>query len=256
MPIDLTKFEWGVPFDGDAEGTLRDLRDRLSQAQLAQIVYRRRMIVLLEGWSGAGRKAALRQMVGSWDPSRVRTVVVPSSLDDEDDRHWMAPYWSNLPPASGTTIFYPSWYRRVAEQRLSGRLDDKQFARACDEINEFEAQQRDHGTLIVKLFFHIGAERQAAVLRERQDDPWRSHLLSRSAVKALGERDALIDIINDVFAQTDTRWAPWSVIDGNDELSATIRSKELLAAAMEKTMPKEPPSEGETVVPFRHSRAS
>ena len=43
---------------------------------------------------------------------------------------------------------------------MLGNLDDKRWARAIDEINEFEAQQRDHGTMIAKLFFHVTPERR------------------------------------------------------------------------------------------------
>lgn len=194
-------------------------------------------------------------MVGSWDPCHVDTVCVARPSDHDDDRHWLAPYWSNLPAAGNTAIFYPSWYRRIAEMRLEGKLDDKQFARACDEINEFEAQQRDHGTLIVKMFFHMSAERQAAVMRERQDDPWLHHLMSKGAAEAMSRRDDLIEIIDDIFAQTDTRWAPWKVVNGNDAATSSSQSLETLAVALEKAMPTSPPAEGETVIPFRHSRA-
>lgn len=255
VPLDLTRFEWGEPFAGDAEATLRELRLRLAQAQLSQIVHRRRAIVLLEGWVGSGKKAALRRMVGSWDPCHVRTIGVRVTADD-DDRHWLAPYWSNLPAAGDTAIFYPSWYRRITEMRLAGALDDKQFARACDEINEFEAQQRDHGTLVVKLFFHMTADRQAQVLRSRQEDPWMRQLVSQASHKALAHRDELITIINDVFAQTDTRWAPWKLVNGDDEVTSSISALSQLADALEGAMPSKPPAEGgETVVPFRHSRA-
>ena len=42
--------------------------------------------------------------------------------------------------AGNTTIFYRSWYRRVLDDRLQGRISDKAVARAFDEINEFEEQ--------------------------------------------------------------------------------------------------------------------
>lgn len=228
---------------------------RLAQAQLSQIVHRRRVIVIMEGWVGSGKKTALRRMVGSWDPCHVDTVSVLRSSDHGEERHWLAPYWSNLPAAGNTAIFYPSWYRRIVEMRLDGKLDEKQFARACDEINEFEAQQCDHGTMIVKMFFHMTAERQAQAMRQRQEDPWMHHLLSKGAGEAMSRRDDLIGIINDVFAQTDTRWAPWKVINGNDEATSSFQSMEALAAALEKAMPGSPPAEGDTVVPFRQSRA-
>lgn len=255
MPIDLTKVEREPPFAGDVQAELAALRARLATSQRAQIAHKRTMIVLVEGWVGSGKKAALTRMVGSWDPCHVRTATVRPQTA-LSGRHWLAPYWTELPKGGDTTIYYPSWYRTIVEQRLDGGLDGKAWGRACDEINEFEAQQRDHGTLLVKLFFHLTAERQAEVLRERQEDAWLRHLLSKGAARALSHRDELSGIINDVFKQTDTRWAPWRLIDGNDEMSASIAALGAMAEAMEKAMPAIPPVEGETVVAFRHSRAS
>ena len=65
-----------------------------------------------------------------------------------------------LPAAGETAIFFRSWYRRILDDRILGRTDEAGVARAFDEINEFEAQQRDYGTLIVKLYFDVSAEVQ------------------------------------------------------------------------------------------------
>jgi len=255
VPIDLTLFERGEPFAGDPVEALAALQARLARLQVAQIVHRRRAIILLEGWTGAGKKAALRLLAGSWDPSHFRVVTVPGADEADDDRHWLAPFWSSLPAASDTTIFYRSWYRRIIEQRIAGMADKKRWARSCDEINEFEAQQRDHGTLVVKLFFHVSAERQLAVLRERQADPWLRHLLTEEEVAGLGLRDRVVEALHDAFEHTDTRWAPWSIIDGNDETAGSLAALAAIVAMFEKAMPVEPPVEGETVVQFPHQRA-
>ena len=256
MPIDLTEFERGVPFNGDAAEAITSLQDRLACLQLSQIVHRKRAIILFEGWTGSGKRAALKKLAGALDPTHVRVVSVGGADEADDDRHWLAPFWSRIPAAGDTTIFYRSWYRRIVEERVSGRLDDKRWARACDEINEFEAQQRDHGTLIVKLFFHLTAERQAANLSERQDDPWRRHLLSNEAVAGLSLRDRNVEVLHDVFAHTDTRWAPWKVIDANDETAGCIAALGTVAEAMDKAMPAEPPATGETIIPFRHAKTT
>ena len=252
MPIDLTKFERGSSFSADPAVAFDALQARLAQLQIAQVVHGRRVIVLLEGWIGAGKKAALRHLVGAWDPCHVAVITVGGAEEADDERHWLAPFWSSLPAAGDTSVFYRSWYRRVVEQRVAGRSDDKRWARACDEINEFEAQQRDHGTLIVKLFFHISAERQRATLRERQEDPWRRHLLSEEDVAGLGQRERTVDVLHDLFKQTDTRWAPWTIIDGNDETSGSIAALAAIADLLEKNLPAAPPVEGKTVVQFPH----
>ncbi|MDP9422204.1 MAG: polyphosphate kinase [Pseudomonadota bacterium] len=256
MPIELTDFERGEPFSGDAAAAMASLQDRIARLQLSQIVHRKRAIILFEGWTGSGKRAALKKLVGALDPTHLRVISVGGAAETDDDRHWLAPFWSRIPAAGDTTIFYRSWYRRIVEERVAGGLDDKRWARACDEVNEFEAQQRDHGTLVVKLFFHVTADRQAATLRERQEDPWRRHLLSKESVSGLGLREQNLEVLHDLFAHTDTRWAPWKVIDSNDETAGCLAALGVIVDQMEKAMPAEPPAMGETILPFRHPRTT
>ncbi|MCY7399038.1 MAG: polyphosphate kinase [Sphingomonas bacterium] len=256
MAIDLTRFEQGTPFAGDYLTSLAALQERLSRQQLAQIVHGKRALIIFEGWTGAGKKAALKRLAGAWDPCHISTCCVGGSESGKDDRHWLAPFWSALPPAGDTTIFYRSWYRRLIDDRAAGLLDGKRWSRACDEVNEFEAQQRDHGTLIVKLFFHISAEQQQLRLRERQADPWRCHLAEAAAPPTRDERERHTAALHDLFAQTDTRWAPWRVIDANDEQSAQIAALTILADAFDKAIPSEPPATGETIIAFPQQKSA
>ena len=254
MPIELTDFERGAPFSGDAAAVITSLQDRIARLQLSQIVHRKRAIILLEGWTGSGKRAALKRLAGALDPTHFRVISVGGADEADDDRHWLASFWSRIPAAGDTTIFYRSWYRRIVEERVDGKLDDKRWARACDEVNEFEAQQRDHGTLLIKLFFHLTADRQAANLRERQDDPWRRHLLSQATVAGLALRERNLEVLHDLFAHTDTRWAPWTVIDANDETAGCIAALTAIADQMEKATPAEPPAMDETIIPFRQPK--
>jgi len=256
VPIDLTEFERGAPFSGDAEAAIASLQERLARLQLSQIAHRKRAIILFEGWVASGKKAALLKLAGAWDPTFYRVRPVGGADEADDDRHWLAPFWSRLPAAAETSIFFRSWYRRIIELRAFGRANDKAWARACDEVNEFEAQQHDHGTLVVKLFFHVTGETQLERLKERQQDPWQRHLLTQEDVGGLGHRDRITEVVHDMFRLTDTRWAPWKVIDGNDMTAGTIAALSAIADMYEKAMPAEPPALGETVVDFRQPKAT
>lgn len=249
VPIDLTAHERGAPFTGDYPATLASLQQRLAGLQLAQIVHRRWAIILIEGWEGAGKRAALRQLAAALDPTRIVTHSVSADRDD-DERHWLAGFWSRLPAAGQTAIFFGSWYRLLVEGRLSGELDDKAWSRATDELNEFESQQRDHGTLLVKLFFHLTAAEQEQRLRERQDDPWQRWLIGQGAADGLGDRAAQETAWSEAFGHTNTRWAPWRIVDAGDPRSATIATLGAVADSLAAAIPADPPSESDNLVYF------
>jgi polyphosphate kinase 2 (PPK2 family) len=223
----------------DYPATLAALREQLSELQVPQIVHRRRAIILFEGPAGAGKKAALRQLASAFDPCHYAVHTTRRDRREAAEGHWLAKFWRQLPGAGHTAIFYRSWYRRVLDDRIQGHVDDKALARAFDEINEFEAQQRDYGTLIVKLFFDVGADVQEARLKERAADPWWRMARSDPAVSV--REPSYAEALRDLRKNTDTRWSPWRTIDGNDEAAATLAALSAIADAWAEAMPSEPP---------------
>jgi len=246
MAITLTQFELGNPFPGDAPAALVALQGRLVQLNQAQIAHGRRLIVLLEGWDGSGRKPILRQLLASLDPCQATVHCAAAPVFAEEERHWLTPFWTRLPKAAETALYYGSWYRRPIEERAHGGMDDAHWARAFDEINEFEAQQLDSGTLLVKLFFHISEVVREQRLRTRAADPWLRGTLA--GVQQV-ERVSVLAALQAMFAGTDTRWAPWTVIDANDEAAAQVAALSAVAGLLEKKLPKQPPAI-DTVVPL------
>jgi polyphosphate kinase 2 (PPK2 family) len=219
--------------------TLETLRAQLAELQLPQVVHGRRAIILLEGPQGAGKKQALRQLAASFDPCHFRVHNIGFDRRQAAEGHWLARFWRALPGAGDTAIFFRSWYRRVLDDRILGRTDEAALTRAFDEINEFEAQQRDYGTLIVKLYFDVAPEVQEQRLKERASDPWLGVVRNEDVIRVGNEpyRRAL----EDLTMHTDTRWSPWRFIDGNDEGDAVATALSAIAEAWEKAMPAEPP---------------
>jgi polyphosphate kinase 2 (PPK2 family) len=248
--LKLTDYESAAAFAGDYPAALAAAQERLQRLQLAQIVHGRRAIVLVDGWEGAGRRQALRLLAGSFDPCRVAFHGVES----ESARHWLAPYWSLLPRAGETAVFLRGWYGGIVDARVRGELADKEWARAFDEINEFEAQQTDHGTLIAKLFFHVGEAVQARRLRERAADPWLRWTLEDEG-RSLALRADYHSAWEAMFARSNTRWAGWTIVDAGDERAAPIAMLTAIAATLEKALPAEPPA-AENVVSIAVGKAS
>ena len=214
------------------------LGEQLDALQRAQVASGRRAMILFEGPDGAGKKAALRGLSAAFDPCYFAVHRTTFDRREAADGHWLARFWRQLPGAGQTCIFFRSWYRRVLDERLAGRVDDGLVARAFDEINEFEAQQRDYGTLIVKLYFDVSEAVQAQRLAERDADPWPSR--PRWEEPLLVNHPAYASAMRDVRKQTDTRWSPWVTIDGDDQQRACRAALEAIASSWADAMPAEP----------------
>ena len=224
---------------------LAALRDHLADLQLSQIAHGRRAMILFEGPEGAGKKHALKQLAAAFDPCHFAVHPVHHDRRQAAEGHWLARFWRDLPRAGDTAIFFRSWYRRVLDDHILGRADDGAVARAFDEINEFEAQQRDSGTLIVKLYFDVSAEVQEQRLRKRAQNPWQA----RRRDETISVRDhAYVRALHELRTHSDTRWSPWRMIDGNDERHAAMAALTAIADAWAAAMPAEPPQPVRTPV--------
>ena len=225
--------------DGDYAPALSALGEQLAELQLAQIAHGRRAIILFEGLEGSGKKHALRQLAGAFDPCHYAVHCTGYDRREASEGHWLARFWRQLPSAGNTSIFFRSWYRKVLDELVLGRTDPKSAPRIFDEINEFEAQQRDYGTLIVKLFFEVSPEVQERRVAERLQNPWRRIAHGDEPVPA-GD-PAYVKAAAELKASSDTRWSPWRIIDGNDEQQAALAAIEAIADAWAKAMPAAPP---------------
>ena len=78
-----------------------------------------------------------------------------------------------MPKAGHITIFDRTWYGRVLVERVEGFCSEAEWKRAYDEINEFERQLADFGTVLVKFWLQIDAEEQLRRFQERQNTPYK-----------------------------------------------------------------------------------
>jgi polyphosphate kinase 2 (PPK2 family) len=225
--------------DVEQEQDLLPLSERLEQLQLPQIAYRRRAIIIFEGLDGSGKKHALKQLAAAFDPCHYSVYPIGRERREASDGHWLARFWRALPAAGHTSIFYRSWYRRVLDERIHGRVDPTAAARAFDEINEFEVQQRDYGTLLVKLFFNVSAATQEQRLRERSLEPWAKLVGSDTDYVRAGD-PAYALALAELMHHTNTRWSPWRMIDGEDEDAIAAAALAAIADAWAEAMPAKP----------------
>lgn len=241
MGIDLKDYEAGANYSGDYAADLAALQERLARIQVAHIVHKRRAIIALEGWDAAGKGGIIQRLTGKWDPRFFEVWPISAPTDEEKDKHFLWRFWNKLPCTGDIAVFDRSWYGRVLVERVEGFASEAEWKRAYDEINEFEAQQRDCGTTLIKLFVHVTQETQDKRLKKRFDDPWKRWKTGAEDYRNRAKRPAYLWAMDEMFRATNTRWAPWTVIDGNDKKAARIAALTAIADQLEAKVPMAPP---------------
>ncbi len=239
--IDLKDFEAGKPYAGDYAADLAALQKRLSHLQVAHICHGKRSVVMFEGWDAAGKGGIISRLTSEWDPRYYDVWPISAPTEEERNRHFLWRFWKKLPMNGEIGVFDRSWYGRVLVERVEDFASEAEWRRGYDEINEFEAQQVDSGTAIVKLFIHITQETQDARLRDRLDHPWKRWKTGLEDYRNRARRADYLDAMAEMFRRTDTRWGPWIVIDGNDKPAARIAALTAIADRLEAHVPIDPP---------------
>ncbi|MBX9859142.1 MAG: polyphosphate kinase [Sphingomonas sp.] len=239
--IKLSDFEHGNKYVGNFDADLAALQERLARIQVAHICHGRRAIVMFEGWDAAGKGGAIQRLTSRWDPRYYEVHPIGAPTAEEKGRHFLWRFWTRLPMDGDIAVFDRSWYGRVLVERVEGFASETDWKRGYDEINEFEAQQADSGTTIIKLFLHITQAEQDKRLKERLNDPWKRWKTGLEDYRNRSRRADYLDAMHDMFKRTDTRWAPWTVIDGNDKKSARIAALTAIADRLEAHVSMEPP---------------
>ena len=249
MTINLSDFERGEAIDPDKyEKKLARLQKRLGHIQVAHILHKRKALVVLEGWDASGKGGIIGRATARMDPRYYEVWPIAAPTEDERERHYLWRFWTKLPAAGEINIFDRSWYGRVLVERVEGFCSEAEWRRAYDEINAFEAEQAEDGTTIVKLFIHVTQEEQDCRLIERMENPWKRWKTGPDDYRNRARRADYLDAMHDMFKRTDTHWAPWTVIDGNNQKAARIAALEALADQLEARVPMEPPPlDGELV---------
>jgi AMP-polyphosphate phosphotransferase len=240
MTIKLSDFEAGKKYDGDYDADLLALQERLHHIQVAHIIHGKSAIIAFEGWDAAGKGGAISRLTADWDPRYFQVWPIAASSEEERVRHFLWRFWKRLPGKGELNIFDRTWYGRVLVERVEGYCSDADWQRGYDEINEFEAQQRDNGVSVIKIFLHITQAEQDERFRERLENPWKRWKTGKDDFRNRARRDDYLKAYADMFDRTDTRWAPWIVIDGNNKKAARIAALTAIADALEKNVKMKP----------------
>jgi len=76
---------------------------------------------------------------------------------------------------------------------------------------------------------------------ERLGDPAKRWKVTAEDFRNRERRSEYMDALADMFKRTHTRWAPWTVIDGNNQKAARIAALKHVVESLEASVPQDFP---------------
>ena len=213
------------------ERLLRPLERRLVEMARWASATGTRIVVLLEGRDTAGKGGAAKTVSARLDPKQCRTVALDVPTERERTQWYFQRYVPHLPAAGEIVLFDRSWYNRAGVERVMGFCTEQQVEHFFDQVRVFEQLLVDDGVLLYKYWLHCDQAQQEERLNDRLADPLKRWKLSQIDIAARERYDDYTKAREAMLAATHTGYAPWTIVDFNDQrLGRLTLIDDLLAA--------------------------
>jgi len=126
-------------------------------------------------------------------------------------------YIRYFPAAGEVVIFDRSWYNRAGVERVMGFCTDEQAQRFLQATPLVEKAMTDSRIILLKYWLEVSPEEQTRRLESRIEDGRKLWKLTPMDLKSYSRWYDYSRARDEMFAATDTHFAPWYVANANDK---------------------------------------
>jgi len=199
-----------------------------------------KICVVFEGRDGAGKGGTIKAITERVSPRVFRVVALPAPTEREKSQMYAQRYLPHLPAAGEVVIFDRSWYNRAGVERVMGFCSDQTSRKFLKMVPGVERVMVDSGIILIKYWLEVSMEEQTRRLESRIDDPRKVWKLSPMDLKSYSRWYDYSRARDEMFAATDTDFAPWYVARSDDKRRARLNIiTHLLGQIRYKKAPRE-----------------
>jgi polyphosphate kinase 2 len=199
-----------------------------------------KICILFEGRDGAGKGGTIKAITERVSPRVFRVVALPAPTDREKSQMYIQRYVPHLPAAGEVVIFDRSWYNRAGVERVMGFCTASQANKFLRMAPLVEKAMVDSGIILLKYWMEVSPEEQTRRLESRIHDGRKIWKLSPMDLESYSRWYDYSRARDEMFAATDTAWAPWYVVRSDDKQRARLNAIcHLLSKVPYKRVPRE-----------------
>jgi polyphosphate kinase 2 len=176
-----------------------------------------KVCIVFEGRDGAGKGGTIKAITERLSPRVFRVIALPAPTEREKTQMYGQRYLPHMPAAGEVVIWDRSWYNRAGVERVMGFCTEEQATGFLEVIPMFEHLMVKSGIILHKYWLEVSPEEQTRRLEGRIDDRRKIWKLSPMDLKSYDRWDDYTKARDEMFAATDTSWAPWYAARSEDK---------------------------------------
>lgn len=211
------------------------------------------LVVLFEGWNGAGKGSRISDLMYNLD-ARATSVYVSPDADAAAARELaklgqnvtgyhplMQEYWEALGERGHITFYDRGWYTKATELLLAKRSVDLVLPKGgarhyLESIEDFERGLARDGYAVVKLFMHVRKKAQKKRLDRLYDDAATRWRVPEKKLVSTKDYDEAYELYDKLLEGSDFPFAPWVLVNGEDKREANLTIARTLISAIEDAL--------------------
>ncbi len=203
------------------------------------------VILCIDGPDLTGGDDVFERLHEWFDARFLRSDAYGAPTAHESGYPWLWRYWLNLPPVGTVWLVRRSWTASLIARRSFGELDDATLGPRIAHVQRLERQFAAEGALILKFWLHVDKDTLERRLdKARKKGKWTVQEEEWALAKHYDEGR---DVARRVLRETDTEWAPWHVLRGDDrrarDLEVGTRIVQALRHRLDASHASPPPLE-------------
>jgi PPK2 family polyphosphate:nucleotide phosphotransferase len=190
------------------------------------------VLIVLQAMDAAGKDGAIKHVMSGLNPQgvKVTSFKTPTHLELDHDYFWR--HYKALPARGEIGIFNRSYYENVLVTRVHPEyilnenlpsvnsvkdVDKKFWERRYKQINRFEKNLVENGTIVLKFFLNVSKEEQKKRFLERIDNPAKNWKFTAADAQEREHWDEYMKAYEEMLSATSTDEAPWFVLPADDK---------------------------------------
>ena len=241
----------------EAKKELSEVRRELAEFQAKLYAHdKHAVLVCIQGMDTSGKDSLIREVFKDFN---VRGVIqhsfkVPTDIERSHSYLWR--HYIALPSKGHFGIFNRTHYENVLVTRvhpeylMSENLPhfnspndatEEFWQMRFDQINNFEKELTQNGTIIFKFFLHLSKEEQKNRLLRRLHRPEKNWKFSADDLKERKLWDNYMYCYEQAINNTSKDYAPWHVIPADDKANARLLVAKVLLETLSQYQEIQPP---------------